>query len=111
MPTRNFSQVLECVGYKELIHINDETNVLESPTAEQLTDANPDLGGGGSGTLTALTVAQLQALAAPVVATLNWVYDATYGLGAYRFSADADATSAPTFYRADDDTGVWSKVL
>ena len=39
------------------------------------------------------------------------VYDATYGWGVYVFSGDATATSAPTYYRADDDSGVWSKVL
>lgn len=67
--------------------------------------------GGGSLTAQTLTVAQLKALTSMQVDDKKWVYDATYGLGAYIFSADATATSAPTYYRADDDSGVWSKIL
>lgn len=56
-----------------------------------------------------LTVAQLQALSGIAAGSQRLVWDATFGTGIYRFSTDATATSAPTYYRADDDSGVWTK--
>lgn len=46
---RNYSQVLESVGYKALVHVAPPTNVLTSPTADELVNANPELGGNGGG--------------------------------------------------------------
>ncbi len=93
MPSRNFSQVLERVGYKDLIHLDDETNVLESPTAEALVDANPDLSTPGGTSIPTGAMMDYWATTAPdgwVPAIGRTIGDATSG-GVERANADTEA--------------------
>lgn len=58
-----------------------------------------------------LSVAQLTALEGIDEGAFRFVFDATYGFGTYEFKLGSQTTSAPTYYRADDDAGYWENVL